>query len=58
MRDCGSVSIYSRTSPFPKIMLPDSIKKWQSSYFYVKNLTDVNRIGLPAFTDATPTGKS
>ena len=58
MRDCGCVSIYSRTSPFPKILLPDSIKKWQCSYFYVKNLTGVDRIGLPAFCDATPSGKS
>ena len=58
LRDCGCVSIYTKNSPLPKNLLPDSIKKWQSSYFYVKNLSDVDRIGLPAFSDATPSHKS
>ena len=57
IQDCGSVSIYSRSLPFPKIRLPDSVKKWQSSYFFVKNLTDVDRIGLPTFSDTTPAEK-
>ena len=56
--DCGSVSIGTKNSPLPKIHLPDSIKKWQSTYFYVRNLTDVDRIGLPAFSDSRPTHKS
>ena len=44
--------------PLPKIHLPDSIKKWQSTYFYVKNLIDVDQIGLPAFSDTPPEHKS
>ena len=57
-RDCGSVSIYTKSTPLPKIHLPDSIKKWQSTYFYVRNLTDVDRIGLPAFSNSLPASKS
>ena len=56
--DCGSVSIYTKSTPLPKIHLPDSIKKWQSTYFYVRNLTDVDRIGLPAFSNSLPASKS
>ena len=58
LRDCDSVSIYTKNSPLPRILLPDSIKKWQSSYFYVKNLSNVDRIGLPAFSDVPPAHKS
>ena len=58
LRDCGSVSIYTKSTPLPKIQLPDSIKKWQSSYFYVENLTGSDRIGLPAFADVPPEHKS
>ena len=57
-RDCGSVSIYTKTTPLPKIQLPDSIKKWQSTYFYVRNLTEADRIGLPAFSNTLPAHKS
>ena len=57
-RDCGNVSIYTKSTPLPKIHLPDSIKKWQSTYFYVRNLTDVDRIGLPAFSNSLPASKS
>ena len=56
--DCGSVSIYTKSTPLPKIHLPDSIKKWQGTYFYVRNLTDVDRIGLPAFSNSLPASKS
>ena len=56
--DCGSVSIYTKSTPMPKIHLPDSIKKWQSTYFYVRNLTDVDQIGLPAFSNSLPASKS
>ena len=58
LQDCGSVSIYTKSTPLPKIQLPNSIKKWQSSYFYVENLTDIDHIGLPAFADALPAHKS
>ena len=57
-RDCGSVSIYTKNLILPKIQLPDSVKKWQNSYFYVRNLTQMDRIGQPAFSDALPTRKS
>ena len=33
-RDCSSVSISAKNTPLPKIYLPDSIKKWQGTYFY------------------------
>ena len=56
--DCGSVSIYTKSTPLPKIHLPDSTKKWQSTYFYVRNLTDVDQIGLPAFSNSLPASKS
>ena len=57
-RDCGSVSINTKSTPLPKIHLPDSIKKWQNTYFYVRNLTEVDRIGLSAFSDSRPADKS
>ena len=56
--DCGSISIYTKSTPLPKIHLPDSIKKWQGTYFYVRNLTDVYHIGLPAFSNSLPAPKS
>ena len=39
--DCGGVSIYTKNTPLPKIQLPDSIKKWQSTYFYVRDRKSV-----------------
>ena len=56
--DCGSISIYTKSYLFPKVHLLDSIKKWQSTYFYVRNLTETDRIGLPAFSNAMPTARS
>ena len=57
-RDCGSVSISTKNTPLPKIHLPDSIKKWQSTYFYVRNLSGVDQIGLSAFSGSLPADKS
>ena len=57
-RDCGSVSISAKGTSLPKIHMPDSIKKWQNMYFYVRNLTEVDRIGLPAFSNSRPADKS
>ena len=57
-RDCGGVSISAKNTPLPKINLPDSIKKWQGTYFYARNLTAVDRIGLPAFSNELPASKS
>ena len=58
LRDCASVSIYTKNPILPKIQLPDSVKKWQNSYFYVRNLTETDRIGLPTFYDTLPAHKS
>jgi hypothetical protein len=51
LRACGAASLYSRPqTPFPKIPTVDSIKKWQNTFFYVRN-EDANsdRLNLPAF---------
>ena len=58
LRECGSVSIYTKNVLFPKVHLPDSIKKWQNGYFYVRNLTASNRIGLPGFVNMQPADRS
>jgi hypothetical protein len=41
-------------SDFPKIELLESCKKWQKSFFYVKNTTDVDLLNLPPFVDEPP----
>ena len=58
LRECGCVSMYTRSSLFPKVLLPDSIKKWQGSFFYVQNLTAANRIGLPCFVNMLSADKA
>ena len=58
LHECGCISIYMKNSVLPKIHLPDSVKKWQGSYFYVRNLTEVDRIGLSAFSNAPLADKS
>jgi hypothetical protein len=42
-------------SDFPKIELLESCKKWQKSFFYVKNTTKVDLLNLPAYVDIPPT---
>jgi hypothetical protein len=39
---------------FPKIELLESCKKWQKSFFYVKNTTDVDLLNLPLYVDEPP----
>jgi hypothetical protein len=39
---------------FPKVELLESCKKWQKSFFYVKNTTDVDLLNLPPFVDEPP----
>jgi hypothetical protein len=41
---------------FPKIELLESCKKWQKSFFYVKNTIDVDLLNLPPYVDEPPTG--
>ena len=38
LRACGAASLYPRRDvPFPKIPTAESVKKWQTTFFYVKN---------------------
>jgi hypothetical protein len=41
-------------SEFPKIELLESCKKWQKSFFYVKNTTDVDLLNLLKYVDLPP----
>jgi hypothetical protein len=43
-------------SDFPKIELLESCKKWQKSFFYVKNTTAVDLLNLPPYVDVPPVG--
>jgi hypothetical protein len=55
MTQCGAATIMSRKgSDFPKIELLESCKKWQKSFFYVKNTTDVDLLNLPPYVDEPP----
>jgi hypothetical protein len=55
MTQCGAATIMSRKgSDFPKIELLESCKKWQKTFFYVKNTTDVDLLNLPAYVDVPP----
>jgi hypothetical protein len=36
---------------FPKIELLESCKKWQKTFFYVKNTTAVDLINLPEYVE-------
>ena len=59
MRACGAASIYSRTAtPFPKIPTVDSVKKWQMSFFYVRNDNPMfDWVNLPEYNPAPPTAR-
>jgi hypothetical protein len=55
MTQCGAATIMSRKgSDFPKIELLESCKKWQKSFFYVKNTTAVDLLNLPPYVDEPP----
>jgi hypothetical protein len=55
MTQCGADTIMSRKgSDFPKVELLESCKKWQNSFFYVKNTTDDDLLNLPPFVDEPP----
>jgi hypothetical protein len=55
---CGTASFYARkTADFPGLKGKESCKKWQRSFFYVKNLKEgADYINLPPF-DASGPGK-
>jgi hypothetical protein len=49
MTQCGAATIMSpKGSDFPKIELLESCKKWQKSFFYVKNTTNVDLLDVYA----------
>jgi hypothetical protein len=55
MTQCGAATIMSRKgSNFPKIELLESCKKWQKSFFYVKNTIDVDLLNLLEYVDIPP----
>jgi hypothetical protein len=55
MTQCGAVTIMSwKGSNFPKIELLESCKKWQKSFFYVKNTTNVDLLNLLTYVDIPP----
>jgi hypothetical protein len=55
MTQCGAATIMSRKgSDFPKIELLESCKKWQKTFFYVKNTTNADLIILPEYVDVPP----
>jgi hypothetical protein len=55
MTQCGAATIMSQKgSDFPKIELLESYKKWQKSFFYVKNTTVVDLLNLPPYVDEPP----
>jgi hypothetical protein len=57
MTRCGAATIMSRKgSDFPKIELLESCKKWQKSFFYVKNTTAVDLLNLPPYVGEPPVG--
>lgn len=58
MSACGAAVISARPhGACPKMPLEDSAKKWQNSFFYVRNL-GADRINLPPFADVTPHAKT
>jgi hypothetical protein len=53
---CGTASFYARkTADFPGIKGKESCKKWQCSFFYVKNLKEgTDHTNLPPFEASEP----
>jgi hypothetical protein len=55
MTQCGAATIMSQKGfDFPKIELLESCKKWQKSFFYVKNTMDADLLNLPPYVDEPP----
>ena len=58
MTQCGAATVTPRRSSiFPRINGLESCRKWQRSFFYVKNSTDVDLINLPDFVIGPPTAQ-
>ena len=58
---CGALIAMRRASennPFPPIPLIQSVKIWQKSYFYVKNVAEQgDHVNLPAYVAGPPAGR-
>ena len=55
MTPCGAATIIPRRSSiFPRINGLQSCRKWQRTFFYVKNPADVDLLNLPTFVLGTP----
>ena len=58
---CGAFIAMRRTNdnnPFPPILLIQSVKLWQKSYFYVKNVAPQGDfVNLPAYVASPPAGR-
>ena len=58
---CGAFVAMRRSvddNPFPTIALIKSVKMWQQSYFYVKNIAlEGDWVNLPAYEASTPAGR-
>ena len=55
LTQCGAATISPRRgSVLPRVTGLESCKMWQRTFFYVRNTTDENLIGLPAFVIGPP----
>ena len=54
---CGGMGIQKRSrSTYPQITLPQSVRNWQSTWFYCNDIASPNMsTGLPPFTLERPT---
>jgi hypothetical protein len=59
MSECGAASIYARRNAgFPKVTLSNSLKKWQRTFFYARNIDPaIDRINLSPFANIVPAEK-
>ena len=58
MTQCGAATVTPRRgSAFPRIFGLESCRKWQRSFFYVKNTTEADLINLPSFAIGPPTAQ-
>ena len=59
LQQCGAAAIQPRSgSTLPRIKGLESCRKWQRTFFYVKNRGEENLIGLPAFRIGVPTRRN
>ena len=55
LTQCGAATISPRRgSVLPRVTGLESCKMWQRTFFYVRNTTEENLIGLPAFVIGPP----